>query len=33
MPAEVMIVTEERTLLEYLLQPFLDVFRRGLREV
>jgi HlyD family secretion protein len=33
MPAEVMIVTEERTLFEYLLQPFLDVFRRGLREV
>jgi hypothetical protein len=26
-------VTEERTLFEYLLQPFLDVFRRGLREV
>ena len=33
MPAEVMIVTEERTLFGYLLQPFLDVFRRGLREV
>jgi HlyD family secretion protein/epimerase transport system membrane fusion protein len=33
MPAEVMIVTQERTLLGYLLEPFLDVFRRGLREV
>jgi HlyD family secretion protein/epimerase transport system membrane fusion protein len=33
MPAEVMIVMQERTLLECLLQPFLDVFRRGLRGV
>jgi HlyD family secretion protein len=33
MPAEVLIVTAERTLLGYLLQPLLDIFRRSLREV
>ena len=33
MPAEVLIVTGERTLLDYLLQPFGDLFRRSLREV
>jgi HlyD family secretion protein len=33
MPAEVLIVTEERTLFAYLLQPFSDLFRRSLREV
>ncbi|TDK29672.1 HlyD family type I secretion periplasmic adaptor subunit [Rhizobium deserti] len=32
MPAEVTIVTEERTVLEYLLEPFLGAFRRGIRE-
>lgn len=33
MPAEVLIVTSERTLFGYLLQPFRDLFRRSLREV
>jgi membrane fusion protein, type I secretion system len=33
MPAEVLIVTEERTMLEYLVQQFLDSFRRSFREV
>jgi len=33
MPAEVLIVTGERTLFGYLFQPFLDIFRRSLREV
>lgn len=33
MPAEVLIVTGERTMVEYLLQPLLDTIRRGLREV
>lgn len=33
MPAEVLIVTGERTLFGYLLQPFRDMFRRSLREV
>jgi HlyD family secretion protein len=33
MPAEVLIVTDERTLLEYLVQQFLDSFRRSFREV
>lgn len=33
MPAEVLIVTSERTLFGYLLQPFRDIFRRSLREV
>ncbi|MGK9168558.1 HlyD family type I secretion periplasmic adaptor subunit [Inquilinus limosus] len=32
MPAEVLIVTGERTLMGYLLQPLRDVFRRSLRE-
>jgi len=32
MPAEVMIVTGERTVMNYLLEPFLAAFRRGLRE-
>jgi HlyD family secretion protein len=32
MPADVMIVTGERTLLSYLLSPITDVLRRGLRE-
>jgi HlyD family secretion protein len=33
MPAEVLIVTGERTLFGYLLQPFRDLFRRSLREI
>lgn len=33
MPAEVTIVTDERTVMEYLLEPFLTAFRRGMREV
>lgn len=33
MPAEVTIVTDERTVIEYLLEPFLTAFRRGMREV
>jgi HlyD family secretion protein/epimerase transport system membrane fusion protein len=33
MPAEVLIVTGERTLVDYLIEPFLDVFRRSFREV
>ncbi|MEK0084016.1 HlyD family type I secretion periplasmic adaptor subunit [Benzoatithermus flavus] len=32
MPAEVMILTGERTLLDYLLRPFYDVLRRAFRE-
>ncbi len=32
MPAEVMIVTGERTTMGYLLEPFMEAFRRGLRE-
>ena len=32
MPADVMIVTGERTLLQYLLRPLTDTLRRGLRE-
>jgi HlyD family secretion protein len=32
MPAEALIVTAERTFLGYLIQPFKDAFRRGLRE-
>lgn len=32
MPADVMIVTGERTLMGYLLEPFMSAFRRGLRE-
>jgi HlyD family secretion protein/epimerase transport system membrane fusion protein len=33
MPAEALIVTERRTLIRYLLQPFLDAWRRSFREV
>ncbi len=33
MPADVLIVTGERTMLDYLTQPFRDAFRRGFREV
>jgi HlyD family secretion protein len=33
MPAEVLIVTSERTMFEYLFQPFVDSIRRSLREV
>lgn len=33
MPAEVLIVTGERTMFEYLFQPFLDAVRRSFREV
>lgn len=33
MPAEVLIKTGERTLLDYLLRPLLDAFARSLREV
>jgi HlyD family secretion protein len=32
MPAEVVIVTAERTLLDYLLEPIRTVLRRGMRE-
>jgi HlyD family secretion protein/epimerase transport system membrane fusion protein len=32
MPAEVMIVTGKRTMLEYMLQPIIDSFRRAFRE-
>lgn len=32
MPAEVMIMTGERTALEYIIQPVLDTFRRSFRE-
>lgn len=32
MPAEVMIVTDRRTLLGYLMKPFLDAWRRSFRE-
>ena len=32
MPAEVLIVTGERTVLDYILQPFDETLRRGFRE-
>jgi multidrug efflux pump subunit AcrA (membrane-fusion protein) len=32
MPAEVMILTGERTLVDYLVQPIMDSFARALRE-
>jgi hypothetical protein len=32
MPAEVMIMTGERTALQYIVQPFLDSIRRSFRE-
>jgi HlyD family secretion protein len=32
MPAEVLIVTGERTMFQYLFKPFLDAFRRSFRE-
>jgi len=32
MPADVMIETESRTVLQYLIQPFSDSFRKGMRE-
>jgi multidrug efflux pump subunit AcrA (membrane-fusion protein) len=32
MPAETMIVTGERTMMEYLLQPVSDTFRAAFRE-
>ena len=32
MPAEAMIITGERTMFEYLIQPIRDSFRRALRE-
>jgi hypothetical protein len=32
MPAEVLVLTGERTMLETLLDPIRTVFRRGLRE-
>ena len=32
MPAEAMLVTRERTMLDYLLAPLTGVFRHGLRE-
>jgi HlyD family secretion protein len=32
MPAEVLIVTGERTMFQYLFRPFLDAVRRSLRE-
>ncbi|UEM24580.1 HlyD family type I secretion periplasmic adaptor subunit (plasmid) [Skermanella mucosa] len=33
MPAEVLIVTGERTMMQYLLEPFSELFRRSFREV
>lgn len=33
MPAEVLIVTQERTFVDYLLEPFRDAMRRSFREV
>lgn len=33
MPAEVLIVRKERTMVEYLLEPFRDAFRRSFREL
>jgi HlyD family secretion protein len=33
MPAEVLIVRRERTMVHYLLEPFRDAFRRSFREV
>jgi HlyD family secretion protein/epimerase transport system membrane fusion protein len=33
MPADVMIVTEQRTMMSYLLEPFLDALARSFREV
>jgi HlyD family secretion protein/epimerase transport system membrane fusion protein len=33
MPAEVLIVTGERTMFQYMFQPFLDAIRRSFREV
>ena len=33
MPAEVLIVRKERTMVEYLLEPFHDAFRRSFREL
>jgi HlyD family secretion protein/epimerase transport system membrane fusion protein len=33
MPAEVLIVTGERTMMQYLLEPFSNIFRRSFREV
>ena len=33
MPAEVIIVARERTMVEYLMQPFTDALRRAGREV
>lgn len=33
MPAEVLIVTRERTMFQYLFEPLLDAFRRSFREV
>jgi HlyD family secretion protein/epimerase transport system membrane fusion protein len=32
MPAEVLIVTGERTMFQYLFRPFLDALRRSFRE-
>ncbi len=33
MPAEVLIVTQERTMIDYLIEPFRDSWRRSFREV
>ncbi|HET7910720.1 MAG TPA: HlyD family type I secretion periplasmic adaptor subunit [Pseudolabrys sp.] len=33
MPADVLIITEHRTMFDYLFQPFLEVFRRSFHEV
>lgn len=33
MPADVLIITEHRTMLDYLFQPFLEVFRRSFHEI
>jgi HlyD family secretion protein/epimerase transport system membrane fusion protein len=33
MPAEVLIVTAHRTMLEYMIEPFKQAFQRSFREV
>ncbi|MDF2997854.1 MAG: type secretion rane fusion protein HlyD family [Xanthobacteraceae bacterium] len=33
MPAEVLIATQERTMIDYLIEPFRDAWRRSFREV
>jgi hypothetical protein len=33
MPADVLIITEHRTMFDYLFRPFLEVFRHSFHEV